>query len=137
MMTTSSFRGILCRNKHKKTESFPFLGSPITVHRIFFGRMNHKEPVVAMVCDFFYPGLGGVEMHIYQLSQCLIQRGYKVIVITHYRGERHGVRYMTNGMFIGPFWETIHRFEGLLSSLCTIPRQCDPSKRWPHVRYPT
>ena len=56
------------------------------------------KPVVAMVSDFFYPGLGGVEMHIYQLSQCLTNLGYKVIVITHFRGNRHGVRYMTNGM---------------------------------------
>jgi phosphatidylinositol glycan class A protein len=62
--------------------------------------INHVpvRPVVAMVSDFFYPGLGGVEMHIYQLSQCLTNLGYKVIVITHFRGNRHGVRYMTNGM---------------------------------------
>lgn len=57
-----------------------------------------RKPVVAMVSDFFYPGLGGVEMHIYQLSECLIALGYKVIIITHFRGNRHGVRYMTNGM---------------------------------------
>lgn len=60
---------------------------------------THKKPVVAMVSDFFYPGLGGVEMHIYQLSQCLINLGYKVIAITHFRGNRHGVRYMTNGTY--------------------------------------
>jgi phosphatidylinositol glycan class A protein len=59
---------------------------------------SKPKPVVAMVSDFFYPGLGGVEMHIYQLSECLLSLGYKVIVITHYRGNRHGVRYMTNGM---------------------------------------
>ena len=62
-----------------------------------FSRKKEK-PVIAMVSDFFYPGLGGVEMHIYQLSECLIAMGYKVIVITHFRGNRHGVRYMTNGM---------------------------------------
>ena len=61
-----------------------------------------SKPVVAMVSDFFYPGLGGVEMHIYQLSQCLLSLGYKVIVITHFRGNRHGVRYMTNGMTRDP-----------------------------------
>ena len=43
-----------------------------------------------MVSDFFLPNLGGVEMHIYQLSQCLIERGHHVIVITHYYGERLG-----------------------------------------------
>ena len=31
-----------------------------------------------MVSDFFYPNMGGVESHIYQLSQCLIERGHKV-----------------------------------------------------------
>lgn len=32
---------------------------------------------VLMVSDFFYPNTGGVELHIYQLSQCLIARGHK------------------------------------------------------------
>jgi glycosyltransferase involved in cell wall biosynthesis len=65
---------------------------------------------IAMVSDFFYPNVGGVEMHIYQLSQCLIQRGNKVrtsfisphlsqvIIITHYFGNRKGIRYLTNGL---------------------------------------
>ena len=34
-----------------------------------------------MVSDFFYPNCGGVEGHIYQLSQCLLQRGQQVCVI--------------------------------------------------------
>ena len=34
--------------------------------------------VVLMVCDFFYPNTGGVEVHIYQLSQALLARGHKV-----------------------------------------------------------
>lgn len=38
-----------------------------------FGR--HR---VLMVSDFFYPNFGGVENHIYYLSQCLLQRGHKV-----------------------------------------------------------
>ncbi len=33
---------------------------------------------VLMVSDFFYPNTGGVESHIYQLSQCLLARGHKV-----------------------------------------------------------
>ncbi len=36
---------------------------------------------IAMVSDFFYPNMGGVEMHLYQLSQCLIKRGNKVCVL--------------------------------------------------------
>jgi hypothetical protein len=31
-----------------------------------------------MVSDFFYPNFGGVENHIYYLSQCLLSRGHKV-----------------------------------------------------------
>ncbi len=33
---------------------------------------------VAMVSDFFFPNTGGIEMHIYQLSQALMSRGHKV-----------------------------------------------------------
>ena len=55
-----------------------------------------------MVSDFFYPLIGGVENHIYQLSQCLIARQYKVIVVTHAYDDRVGVRYMTNGLKVTP-----------------------------------
>jgi phosphatidylinositol glycan class A protein len=51
-----------------------------------------------MVSDFFYPNMGGVEEHIFNLSQCLIRRGHKVIIMTHSYGERVGIRYMTNGL---------------------------------------
>lgn len=40
----------------------------------------------------------GTQTHIWSLSQCLMQRGHKVIVVTHAFGERTGVRYMTNGL---------------------------------------
>lgn len=55
--------------------------------------MKHR---IAMVSDFFYPNVGGVESHIYQLSQCLLARGHKVVVITHSYGDKKGVRYLTN-----------------------------------------
>ncbi len=45
-----------------------------------------------MVSDFFYPNVGGVEHHIYALSQCLIARGHKVVVLTHAYGDRKGIR---------------------------------------------
>ncbi|KAG1661248.1 N-acetylglucosaminyl-phosphatidylinositol biosynthetic protein [Nymphon striatum] len=51
-----------------------------------------------MVSDFFFPNTGGVESHIFQLSQCLIDRGHKIVVITHMYNNRSGVRYMTNGL---------------------------------------
>ncbi|EPQ63758.1 Bgt-2429 [Blumeria graminis f. sp. tritici] len=51
-----------------------------------------------MVSDFFFPQPGGVESHIYQLSTKLIDRGHKVIIITHAYEGRTGVRYLTNGL---------------------------------------
>ena len=51
-----------------------------------------------MVSDFFYPNMGGVESHLYQLSQCLIERGHRVVIITHAYGDRTGLRYMANGL---------------------------------------
>lgn len=53
---------------------------------------------IAMVSDFFYPQPGGVESHIYQLSTKLIDRGHKVIIITHAYQGRTGVHYLTNGL---------------------------------------
>jgi phosphatidylinositol glycan class A protein len=43
-------------------------------------RQRHR---IAMVCDFFYPRLGGVENHIFSLAHTLLCLGHKVIVITH------------------------------------------------------
>lgn len=52
-----------------------------------------------MVSDFFYPNCGGVENHVYQLSQCLMRNGHKVVVVTHaYNKICAGVRYLTNGL---------------------------------------
>eukprot|EP00878_Enallax_costatus_P003436 GHUV01003647.1.p1 GENE.GHUV01003647.1~~GHUV01003647.1.p1 ORF type:complete len:475 (+),score=123.32 GHUV01003647.1:322-1746(+) len=57
-----------------------------------------KQLRILMVSDFFYPNFGGVENHIYQLSQCLINQGHKVVVMTHAYGDCGGVRYLTNGL---------------------------------------
>lgn len=51
-----------------------------------------------MVSDFFHPNTGGVETHIYQLSQCLMALGHKVVVLTHSYGDIQGIRYLTNGL---------------------------------------
>lgn len=59
---------------------------------------QNRQHRICMVSDFFYPNMGGVEMHIWCLSQCLMQRGHKVIVVTHAYGDRQGIRYMTNGL---------------------------------------
>ncbi|KAF8057928.1 hypothetical protein HT031_005874 [Scenedesmus sp. PABB004] len=57
-----------------------------------------RRHAVLMVSDFFYPNFGGVENHIYQLSQCLLDAGHKVVVLTHAYGDTGGVRYLTNGL---------------------------------------
>ena len=44
---------------------------------------REERHVIAMVCDFFYPRLGGVELHIWSLAQCLLRRGHRVVVVTH------------------------------------------------------
>lgn len=51
-----------------------------------------------MASDFFFPQPGGVESHIYQLSTKLIDRGHKVIIITHAYKGRTGIRTLTNGL---------------------------------------
>ncbi|CAI5730732.1 unnamed protein product [Hyaloperonospora brassicae] len=63
--------------------------------------MADRRLCIAMCCDFFFPRLGGVEMHIWSLAQCLLRRGHKVIVLTHAvpgPRPRAGVRYMTHGL---------------------------------------
>ncbi|XP_017961848.1 phosphatidylinositol N-acetylglucosaminyltransferase subunit A [Drosophila navojoa] len=53
---------------------------------------------ICMVSDFFYPSIGGVEEHVYNLSQMLLALGHKVVVLTHAYGDCSGIRYVTNGL---------------------------------------
>jgi phosphatidylinositol glycan class A protein len=54
---------------------------------------------ICITTDFVAPKFGGVETHSYQLAQCLIERGHKVIIISNmYNYCREGVRYMANGL---------------------------------------
>jgi hypothetical protein len=41
-------------------------------------RLRGRRYNVAMFCDFFYPNMGGVENHLYQVASCLVLRGHKV-----------------------------------------------------------
>jgi phosphatidylinositol N-acetylglucosaminyltransferase subunit A len=62
---------------------------------------SRRRLCICLVSDFFYPRLGGVELHQYSLAQCLLRRGHKVIVITGTYGDhnqRQGIRYLTNGL---------------------------------------
>eukprot|EP01064_Diplonema_japonicum_P030990 TRINITY_DN5408_c0_g1_i1.p1 TRINITY_DN5408_c0_g1~~TRINITY_DN5408_c0_g1_i1.p1 ORF type:complete len:438 (+),score=72.25 TRINITY_DN5408_c0_g1_i1:1336-2649(+) len=53
---------------------------------------------ICIVSDFFYPGFGGVEIHIFNLSQCLVKLGHKVVIVTRAYGDRQGIRWITNGV---------------------------------------
>ncbi|XP_064461193.1 phosphatidylinositol N-acetylglucosaminyltransferase subunit A-like isoform X2 [Ornithodoros turicata] len=75
-------------------------------------RISHR---ICMVSDFFYPNTGGVESHIYQLSQCLIALGHKVCVITHSYNDRTGIRYMTSGL------KVYHLPFLVIYNQCTLP----------------
>ncbi|KAK0526351.1 Phosphatidylinositol N-acetylglucosaminyltransferase GPI3 subunit [Tilletia horrida] len=54
---------------------------------------------IAMISDFFFPNVGGVEGHIHAVSQQLLKRGHKVIVVTHaYPPHRTGIRWLAGGL---------------------------------------
>lgn len=90
--------------------------------------MARRTYNIAMVSDFFFPQPGGVESHIYQLSSKLIDRGHKVIIITHSHDDRKGVRYLTNGLKVYhvPFlviyrqatFPTVFSFFPILRNIC-------------------
>ncbi|KAL8436726.1 hypothetical protein Efla_002158 [Eimeria flavescens] len=70
-------------------------GSP---HCIMTESLRPRRICICMVSDFFFPSLGGVEMHIYELSVRLARKGFKIIVLTHAIDGRHGIRYLTEGI---------------------------------------
>ena len=60
---------------------------------------KEKEQLsILLISDFFYPKVGGVEVHIYQLAVSLIRLGCKVTVLTHHKKNRQGIKYMGNGI---------------------------------------
>ncbi|XP_006618480.1 N-acetylglucosaminyl-phosphatidylinositol biosynthetic protein [Apis dorsata] len=85
-------------------------------------KMNSIKHKICMVSDFFYPNMGGVEEHIFNLSQCLLERGHKVVVLTHSYGDRIGIRYMTNGLKV--YYIPVKVFYNqciLPTMICSIP----------------
>ncbi|XP_017485088.1 PREDICTED: phosphatidylinositol N-acetylglucosaminyltransferase subunit A isoform X2 [Rhagoletis zephyria] len=77
---------------------------------------------ICMVTDFFYPSIGGVEEHVFNLSQILLSHGHKVIVLTHCYGDCRGIRYLTNGLKV--YYLPIKPFYNqciLPTILCQIP----------------
>lgn len=75
-----------------------------------------------MASDFFFPSIGGVEEHIFNLSQILLSHGHKVIVITHTYGDRTGIRCMTNGLKVYYLPITVFYNQCILPTMvCNIP----------------
>lgn len=85
-------------------------------------KYSNKKLRIALVSDFFYPRIGGVEMHIYLLGQSLMQLGHKVIVITNTHDDRQGVRYLSNGLKV--YYTPIHAWfsqTSLPTFFCRVP----------------
>ncbi|KAJ3120348.1 hypothetical protein HK098_004671 [Nowakowskiella sp. JEL0407] len=62
---------------------------------------------VLLVSDFFFPNLGGLEGHMFLLSQHLIRKNYNVIILSHhYPQKRAGIRYLSRGLkvYYLPHW---------------------------------
>lgn len=106
---SQSFRAPVIKKESSLTKSYGIHGRSASTNDVGGSYGSNKIPApsqtkrkykysIAMVSDFFYPNMGGVEMHLYQLSQCLLKRGNKVIIVTHYYGNRKGIRYLTNGL---------------------------------------
>ncbi|CAI0452881.1 unnamed protein product [Linum tenue] len=115
--------GELCRKRWN--QMVKHLGD--TRDKSFGYLMAPERHRILMVSDFFYPNFGGVENHIYYLSQCLLELGHKVVVMTHAYGNRSGVRYMTGGLKVyyvpwRPFvmQNTLPTFYGTLPIVRTI-----------------
>ena len=62
--------------------------------------MIRRESFRICFCsDFFHPNVGGVESHMWNIAQTLIDRGHKVVVVSStYSNERIGVRHLSNGL---------------------------------------
>ncbi|GAA5869618.1 hypothetical protein JCM8547_005087 [Rhodosporidiobolus lusitaniae] len=59
---------------------------------------RRKTLNIALISDYFFPKIGGVESHIYCLAQTLAKRNHRVVVITHAYPPRNGVRWLPNGV---------------------------------------
>lgn len=44
--------------------------------------MSESKFGICIVSDFFFPRVGGVELHQYQVAQSLINRGHRVVIVT-------------------------------------------------------
>lgn len=62
---------------------------------------GNRKYSILMASDFSTPKFGGVETHTYNVCQCLMNRGHKVVYVSvKYGNIRSGVRTFANGMRI-------------------------------------
>lgn len=64
--------GRMLRSKLSKSSDVVFIFQIVNT-------MDRQKHRILMVSDFFFPNFGGVESHIYYLSQCLLKLGHKVL----------------------------------------------------------
>ncbi|KAL7716417.1 phosphatidylinositol N-acetylglucosaminyltransferase [Entamoeba marina] len=55
---------------------------------------------ICLASDYFFPNMGGVEFHQYQIAHFFVRHGHKVVILTHSYGNRTGVRVLKNGIKI-------------------------------------
>ena len=65
------------KSRTKTISSNTDIDTNITMMMMNQTLQSKRKYRIAMVCDFFYPRMGGVEMHIWSLSQHLIRMGHK------------------------------------------------------------
>ncbi len=89
--------------------AYPYIDDEIAIRHEL--RPLPGKYTICIVSDFFYPRLGGVELHQYQLSQALLRLGHRVIIVTGSHSYtlkkdetipeingRQGIRHMAGGL---------------------------------------
>jgi hypothetical protein len=63
--------------------SFDFGYESLNLEQDSSSSLGPKQYSILICTDFAFPKFGGVETHGYQLAQCLIERGHKVIFVSN------------------------------------------------------
>ena len=57
---------------------------------------------IALISDYFYPAIGGVQSHIIGLANVIKRNGHDVVVITHKYDQQEGILIGEKEIFITP-----------------------------------
>jgi len=55
---------------------------------IHFFRSVNEALTTTLYSSKIFQNMGGVESHLYQLAQCLLEKGHAVVIVTHAYGNR-------------------------------------------------